>query len=64
MARFQIAKALRASAVETAAQVAEKTGVASAHQPGTHIGPVVSKGQWEKIQDLIQKGIDEGCAGG
>ncbi len=48
-------------AVETAARVATETQVASAHQPGRHIGPVVSKQQWEKIQDLIQKGIDEGA---
>lgn len=27
----------------------------------TVIGPVVSKAQWLKIQDLIQKGIDEGA---
>ena len=48
-------------AVETAARVAQETQVASAHQPGKHIGPVVSKQQWDKIQDLIQKGIDEGA---
>ncbi|WP_226634187.1 aldehyde dehydrogenase family protein [Novosphingobium profundi] len=28
---------------------------------GPHIGPVVNKAQWEKIQGLIQKGIDEGA---
>jgi aldehyde dehydrogenase (NAD+) len=27
---------------------------------GDHIGPVVNKRQWERIQSLIQKGIDEG----
>ncbi len=48
-------------AVDTAKEVAEKTAVASAHEAGRHIGPVVSKQQWEKIQDLIQKGIDEGA---
>jgi aldehyde dehydrogenase (NAD+) len=48
-------------AVEQARKVAEKTAVASAHQPGRHIGPVVSKLQWDQIQDLIQKGIDEGA---
>lgn len=48
-------------AVETAVKVADETAVASAHQPGRHIGPVVSKQQWDKIQDLIQKGIDEGA---
>lgn len=48
-------------AVEIAAQVANETAVASAHQPGRHIGPVVSKQQWDKIQGLIQAGIDEGA---
>ncbi|AUH32764.1 aldehyde dehydrogenase family protein [Paracoccus tegillarcae] len=48
-------------AVETAAKVAEETAVASAHEPGKHIGPVVSKQQWDKIQGLIQAGIDEGA---
>ena len=48
-------------AVEIAAKVANETAVASAHQPGRHIGPVVSKQQWEKIQGLIQAGIDEGA---
>ena len=28
---------------------------------GPHIGPVVSKAQYEKIQSLIKKGIDEGA---
>ena len=28
---------------------------------GEHIGPVVNKRQWERIQGLIQKGIEEGA---
>ncbi|HHZ08655.1 MAG TPA: aldehyde dehydrogenase family protein, partial [Rhizobiales bacterium] len=47
-------------AVEIARQVAESTKVGSAHEAGRHIGPVVSAGQYEKIQALIRKGIDEG----
>lgn len=30
-------------------------------QEGRHIGPVVNATQWEKIQGLIQTGIDEGA---
>ncbi len=30
-------------------------------QDGTVIGPVVSEGQWTKIQGLIQQGVDEGA---
>lgn len=48
-------------AIEAARKVAEETRVGSAHETGKHMGPVVSKQQWDKIQDLIQKGIDEGA---
>ncbi|MDO5658529.1 MAG: aldehyde dehydrogenase family protein [Paracoccus sp. (in: a-proteobacteria)] len=48
-------------AVEIAAKVANDTRVASGHDSGKHIGPVVSKKQWEQIQELIQTGIDEGA---
>ena len=48
-------------AVETAAEVASNIGVGPASEPGRHIGPVVNKTQWEKIQDMIQVGIDEGA---
>ena len=48
-------------AVEIAAQVATSIKVGSAHDAGTHIGPVVNKRQWEQIQAYIQKGIDEGA---
>ncbi len=30
-------------------------------KPGNHIGPVVNKAQWEKIQGLIETGIKEGA---
>ncbi|MFI0395772.1 aldehyde dehydrogenase family protein [Paracoccus jiaweipingae] len=59
--RMLVQRAVYDKAVETAAEVANKTAVASAHDSGRHIGPVVSKTQWDKIQDLIQKGIDEGA---
>ena len=48
-------------AVEIAAETANATKVGSAHEPGRHIGPVVSQAQFDKIQGLIQKGIDEGA---
>ncbi|MBB4365239.1 aldehyde dehydrogenase (NAD+) [Bradyrhizobium sp. CIR18] len=41
--------------------VADKTKVGDPRAEGTTIGPVVSRNQWEKIQALIQKGIDEGA---
>ncbi|QBM74793.1 aldehyde dehydrogenase family protein [Sphingomonas sp. AAP5] len=52
-------------------QVAEATGIVKAMMEGTavgdpavmgaHIGPVVNKAQYEKIQGLIQSAIDEGA---
>ncbi len=49
------------AAVEQAAEVASKISVGPAMQEGRHIGPVVNATQWEKIQGLIQTGIDEGA---
>ncbi|MBY5933217.1 aldehyde dehydrogenase family protein [Tateyamaria omphalii] len=49
------------AAVEEAAAVANKVTVGPASEEGRHIGPVVNEVQWTKIQDLIQKGIDEGA---
>ena len=48
-------------AVEEAAAVAGKITVGPASEEGKHIGPVVNETQWNKIQGLIQKGIDEGA---
>ncbi|WP_299360802.1 aldehyde dehydrogenase family protein [uncultured Paracoccus sp.] len=59
--RMLVERSVYEDAIEAARNVAEETKVGSAHEPGRHIGPVVSKQQWEKIQDLIQKGIDEGA---
>jgi aldehyde dehydrogenase (NAD+) len=41
--------------------VADKTKAGDPRAEGTTIGPVVNRGQWDKIQGLIQKGIDEGA---
>jgi len=39
----------------------EAIKVDAASVMGAHIGPVVNKAQYEKIQDLIQSAIDEGA---
>jgi len=49
------------AAVETAAEVARTTSVGSAHEHGSHIGPLVSQAQFDKVQGLIEKGIEEGA---
>ncbi len=48
-------------AVEEAQAAAEATTVNSAAESGRHIGPLVSEMQFNKVQDLIQVGIDEGA---
>ncbi|MEL6701412.1 MAG: aldehyde dehydrogenase family protein, partial [Pseudomonadota bacterium] len=59
--RMLVERARYDEAVAQAAETAEKTKVASAHETGRHIGPVVSEVQFDKIQGLIQQGIDEGA---
>ena len=48
-------------AVEEATEFANGLSVNSSHESGKHIGPVVSEAQFDKIQGLIQIGIDEGA---
>ncbi|WP_299889478.1 aldehyde dehydrogenase family protein [uncultured Ruegeria sp.] len=59
--RMLVQRPIYDQAVETAAEVANKVSVGPASEEGRHIGPVVNELQWGKIQDLIQKGIDEGA---
>ena len=48
-------------AIAIAKAVAEKTKAGDPRGADTSIGPVVNAGQWEKIQALIKKGIEEGA---
>ncbi|MGF6861093.1 aldehyde dehydrogenase (NAD+) [Rhodobacteraceae bacterium MBR-64] len=59
--RMLVERAIYDDAVEIAREVAENTRVAAASEDGRHIGPVVSAAQFDKVQGLIQKGIDEGA---
>ena len=59
--RMLVQRAIYEQAVETAAAVANATVVDHADKSGRHIGPAVSKLQFDKIQSLIQTGIDEGA---
>jgi len=47
--------------VEIAKAVAAKVKPGAPDAPDTTIGPVASKAQWSKIQDLVAKGIEEGA---
>ena len=48
-------------AASIAAGVAAATRVGDPTEDGVEVGPLVSEQQWNKVQDLIQKGIDEGA---
>ncbi|MCH7854905.1 MAG: aldehyde dehydrogenase family protein [Proteobacteria bacterium] len=49
------------AAAAIAKQVADAVKVGDPTEKGVNMGPVVSDVQWNKIQGLIQKGIDEGA---
>ena len=59
--RMLVPKDKMDEAAAIAAKVAAATVVGNPREKGTRVGPVVSELQWNKIQGLIQKGIDEGA---
>jgi aldehyde dehydrogenase (NAD+) len=59
--RMLVERSIYNDTVEKVREFAEKTKVDSPDKQGDHIGPVVSEVQFNKIQNLIQKGIDEGA---
>lgn len=59
--RMLVQREIYDQALETAAATAAKVTVGPADQEGRHIGPVVNETQFNKIQGLIQQGIDEGA---
>ncbi|MEO0358124.1 MAG: aldehyde dehydrogenase family protein, partial [Pseudomonadota bacterium] len=59
--RMLVERSRYAEAVEQAVAAANAITVAPANESGKHIGPVVNEMQFNKIQDLIQVGIDEGA---
>jgi len=59
--RMLVEKSMYDEAVERVKKFANSMKVGDPKKEGEHIGPVVSEVQYEKIQSLIQKGIDEGA---
>jgi len=59
--RMLVEKSMYNEAVERVKNYANKTKVDLPKKEGDHIGPVISETQYNKIQTLIQKGIDEGA---
>ncbi|MEX2333886.1 MAG: aldehyde dehydrogenase family protein [Pseudohongiella sp.] len=59
--RMLVPQARMAEAIEIAKATAAKAVPGDTRDENTRIGPVVSKAQFDKIQSLIQAGIDEGA---
>ncbi|MDA8548616.1 aldehyde dehydrogenase family protein, partial [Candidatus Pelagibacter bacterium] len=59
--RMLVEKSIYNEAVERLKKYAEEFKVDDPAKEGEHIGPVISETQYNKIQTLIQKGIDEGA---
>ena len=59
--RMLVQRSIYDAVVEKAAEVAEATRVDRSDKSGKNLGPLVSDIQWNKVQGLIQKGIDEGA---
>ena len=59
--RMLVERSVYERAVEVAAATADATGVDLPSKAGGHIGPLVSQAQFDKVQGLIQTGIDEGA---
>ncbi len=59
--RMLVEKSIYERAIKEAADEANKMKVDLASKKGDHIGPVVSKVQYDKIINLINNGIEEGA---
>ena len=59
--RMLVEKSMYDEAIERLKKYTENFEVGDPKKEGEHIGPVISETQYNKIQTLIQKGIDEGA---
>ena len=59
--RMLVEKSIYSETVERVKKFANEMKVDVSTKEGDHIGPVISDTQFNKIQTLIQKGIDEGA---
>ena len=59
--RMLVPESLHDRALEIAKAAAEGVQVGDPFTEGVRIGPVVSEAQWQKVQDLIRRGEEEGA---
>ncbi|WP_404334176.1 aldehyde dehydrogenase family protein [Sphingomonas sp. MMS12-HWE2-04] len=60
-ARLLVPAAKQAEAAAIAGEMMKATTCGAPSEDGRHLGPVVNKAQWDKIQGLIAKGLEEGA---
>ena len=56
--RMLVERSRYGAAVEEARAAAERTAVGPASEDGRHIGPLVSRAQFDKVQGLIETGVE------
>lgn len=59
--RMLVQRSIYDHIVNIATQAAQDQKVGSGHDAGDHMGPLISKDHWTKVQGLIKIGIDEGA---
>jgi aldehyde dehydrogenase (NAD+) len=61
LTRMLVEKSVYPKVVDMLADAANATAVGDPAKEGTHIGPVASRGQYDRVQSYIQSGIDAGA---
>ncbi|NYT43061.1 aldehyde dehydrogenase family protein [Sphingomonas sp. R-74633] len=59
--RLLVPAGMQDQVAAAAAEVMKATQTGDPAEEGRHIGPLVNKTQWEKVQGLIAKGMEEGA---
>jgi len=59
--RLLVPKGMQEQVAAAAAEVMKATHTGDPAEEGRHIGPLVNKAQWEKVQGLIARGMEEGA---
>jgi len=61
LSRMIVPRSKYDEALSIAKEHMEKTKVGRSHDPDVSIGPLVSQVQWDRVQDLLKKGVAEGA---
>ncbi|WP_114965616.1 aldehyde dehydrogenase family protein [Alkalilacustris brevis] len=59
--RMLVERSVYDTALAIAGEEASAQGVGDPALPGDHIGPLISRTQWERVQEYIRSGVDEGA---